>query len=137
MVTKTYLTRINIELELVGRPAYVVRLNGQVIDLVSQHKLETGVHCLTVDHINKDATDPTTAVVIKRIAFNDIASPKFVWLGQYTPDYPEPWASEQANLPTILTNTGYLGWNGQWRLEFTAPVFTWIHGVENLGWIYS
>ena len=36
----------------------------------------------------------------------------------------------------IKPNT-YMGWNGQWKLTYSAPIFTWIHKIENLGWIYD
>ena len=66
-----------------------------------------------------------------------IQDPKFAWAGIYRPEYPEPWASEQTNLATELSSHTYLGWNGTWRLTFGVPVFTWIHQVQNLGWIYG
>jgi hypothetical protein len=30
-----------------------------------------------------------------------------------------------------------MGWNGRWELNFRVPIFTWIHQLENLGWIYA
>ena len=38
--------------------------------------------------------------------------------------------------PVLQPHT-YLGWNGRWVLEFETPVFTWIHRLEDLGWLYS
>jgi hypothetical protein len=37
----------------------------------------------------------------------------------------------------LLKNHTYLSWNGKWTLTFDVPVFTWIHRVQNLGWIYD
>jgi hypothetical protein len=80
-------------------------------------------------------------VRITSLAFNGIASAKFIWHGRYCPEYPEPWATEQQAqglvLESEISNTDYLGWNGEWSLDFTVPVFTWIHKTENLGWIYD
>lgn len=148
MATKLYNTRITIDLDSVGTPDCIAYLDGVPFTFVRQitgptsfmvdQMLLSGDHTLEIKHLNKSADDPNTALVIKSIKFNDIASDKFIWRGIYTPEYPEPWATEQgATLARELTHTGYLGWNGTWRLEFTAPVFTWIHGVENLGWIYD
>lgn len=141
MTTKKYATRINIEIDTVGNPDYIIRLNAQVIDANISVELDAGKHTLEVEHLNKQATDSITAVVIKRITFNDITSDKVLWAGIYYPSYPEPWASEQRQLGNSLADclptTNYLGWNGVWRLEFTAPIFTWIHEVEGLGWIYK
>ena len=81
------------------------------------------------------------AVIIERVDFFGIQDPKFAWLGVYEPVYPEPWASQQRSqgvaLNPQLTAHTYLSWPGKWTLTFTVPVFTWIHRVQNLGWIYS
>jgi hypothetical protein len=81
------------------------------------------------------------AVVIDRISFFGISDPRFVWAGTYEPVYPEPWATQQRNagveLAPRLTAHSYLGWPGKWTLTFTVPVFTWIHKIQNLGWIYD
>jgi hypothetical protein len=93
---------------------------------------------LTVEHYNKDSADSVTAVEIMNVSFFGIQDPKFAWAGTYTPIYPEPWTSEQpASLPCTISPHTYLGWNGTWRLDFSVPVFTWIHQVQNLGWLYQ
>ena len=102
---------------------------------------------LTVEFLNKTNQDTVVdqgldkAVIIESISFFGITDPRFVWQGVYTPIYPEPWATEQQKqgivLKQHLTNQTYLAWNGKWTLTFTIPVFTWIHRVQNLGWIYG
>ena len=99
---------------------------------------------LTVELLNKTDADtcPDTgldkAVIIESISFFDITDNLFVWLGEYRPKYPEPWYSEQTVRPEpLLKNHTYLSWNGKWTLTFDVPVFTWIHKVQNLGWIYG
>lgn len=93
---------------------------------------------LVVEHYNKDAADAVTAVEIVSVSFFGIQDPKFAWAGTYTPVYPEPWASEQSiTLPATIAPQTYLGWNGSWQLDFSVPVFTWIHQVQNLGWLYQ
>jgi hypothetical protein len=105
-----------------------------------QTTLMLGVHSLKVVYSNKSKNDPTQAVLIKSIEFNNIQDKKFIWLGEYQPVYPEPWATQQRNqgltLAPILSNTDYLGWAGTWNLKFTVPIFTWIHRTKNLGTIY-
>jgi hypothetical protein len=80
------------------------------------------------------------AVRIDKIVFNNINSDRFVWAGKYIPIYPNPWAGEQLAqgivLDPILRYHNYLGWNGTWSLDFTVPIFTWIHTIEDLGWVY-
>lgn len=101
---------------------------------------------LIIEFLNKTDQDTIPeqnldkAVVIESIDFFGISDPRFVWSGIYEPTYPEPWATEQRDLGVILTpqlsNTNYLAWNGKWTLTFDVPVFTWIHKVQDLGWIY-
>lgn len=88
--------------------------------------------------VNSDTTaTQDKAVIVDEVKLNQIADPKFVWASTYTPNYPEPWASEQTDLQPTLTGASYLGWNGTWTLDITVPVFTWIHRVRGLGWIYE
>jgi hypothetical protein len=96
------------------------------------HKIEIS-HYGKTDQDCRPDSGLDTAVIIEKISFNGISSPRFVWQGVYRPHYPEHY---QDGLPE-LKNSTYLGWNGVWTLEFSAPVFTWIHRIENLGWIYD
>lgn len=157
--TKLYHTRINLWLTPrinIEAPDVTITLNQ---DIVYQGPLTTstcfdidrqlslGQHTLAVNFTNKKDTDTDMvtgadkAVIVDRVIFNDIESPRFVWNGVYCPDYPEPWATEQRQaghtLEPLLKSYNYLGWNGQWSLTFTTPIFTWIHQVEDLGWIYN
>ncbi len=50
--------------------------------------------------------------------------------GQYIPDYPEPWHSQQKTKPDKILHCTTLGWNGTWEFSFSTPVFEWF--VENL-----
>ena len=101
--------------------------------------LSKGSNRLSVEFYNKKDSDTKVelgldkAVMIKSIEFFGIKSPRFVWAGNYQPIYP----SHMRNQPEILKYHDYLGWNGVWYLDFTTPVFTWIHQTENLGWIYD
>jgi hypothetical protein len=93
---------------------------------------------LEVVFMNKPESDADMAVVIDKVEFFGISDPKFVWAGIYTPKYPEPWYSQQIEKPPAeLSQQNYMGWNGCWRLEFSVPVFTWMHKTLNLGWIYQ
>jgi hypothetical protein len=101
---------------------------------------------LMVEFYNKTDNDTVTelgldkAVVIESVRIFGIEDPRFVWKGNYQPIYPEPWASEQKQqgnaLDLVLPGHNYLSWNGSWSLQIDVPVFTWIHRVQNLGWIY-
>lgn len=100
-----------------------------------------GTHTLEIELYGKSDLDPDQALRIRNLSFGGIKSQRFVWQSVYSPCYPEPWASQQRSqhqeLLSQIQATDYLGWNGIWRLEFTSPIFTWIHRIENLGWIYN
>lgn len=80
-------------------------------------------------------------VVIESVDFFGIADPRFAWAGIYEPEYPEPWAQEQYDQGVVLKRQlcphTYLSWNGKWTLTFGVPVFTWVHKIQNLGWLYG
>jgi hypothetical protein len=102
---------------------------------------------IIVELLNKTVADTILdknldkAVIIEDISFFGIADPKFIWAGILTPIYPDYWIEENRNknieLPKELTNLSYIGFNGQWRLDFTVPVFTWMHKIQDLGWVYN
>jgi hypothetical protein len=102
---------------------------------------------LIVNFLNKTDQDCVPdldldkAVVIESVSFFGITDPRFAWAGVYEPVYPEPWATEQQDqgvaLKQHLCPHTYLSWNGKWTLTFGVPVFTWIHRLQNLGWIYG
>ena len=107
-------------------------------------KLPVGPHQLTVRFLNKKDQDTVVekgldkAVIIESVSFVGIESQRFVWSGIYTPQYPEPWYSQQSSPPPAeLPSHTYLSWNGVWKLNFTSPIFTWIHQIEGMGWIYD
>jgi hypothetical protein len=104
-------------------------------------KLPQGLHQLSVELFNKSDLDRTQALILKNLKINGIVDRKFIWTGIYRPCYPEPWASEQRQLgidiKEEIVNVDYLGWNGVWKLNFSSPIFTWIHQIQDLGWIYD
>jgi hypothetical protein len=141
----TYPVKMSVTLCPVDNPEVRIGINGGLFPLrldkteTINFEFESDGPCeLTVELINKTAQE---AVVIESVSFFGIEDPKFAWAGVYTPVYPEPWATEQLDQgvvlkPQLCPHT-YLGWNGKWTLTFTVPVFTWIHRVQNLGWIYG
>lgn len=158
-ITKTYGVTVEVYLKAVfwhRWPTVRVSLDNEVKNLVlsedtmvsfvkEAHKDDVLV--LKVEHWGKTPSDHNlvenvdTAVIIDRIVLNGLESPRFVWQGQYTPQYDVDYVKECKNLgielEPVLKNSNYLGWNGVWCLEFTAPVFAWVHRLENLGWIYD
>ncbi len=71
---------------------------------------------------------------IKSIEIDEIDIGALVYEGVYKPNYPEPWATQQAEagnkLPETLKNVTQMGHNGTWTLTFTSPFYMWL--LENL-----
>jgi hypothetical protein len=101
--------------------------------------LDSGSHNFWITYNNKNYSECILdqnldmAVEIDNVSFEGISLDRFKWAGEYYPEYPADYPDKQ---PVIKSAT-YLGWNGRWELPFTAPVFTWIHKIENLGWLYE
>lgn len=135
-----YPIKMRVTLEPVGEPWVDVSVEGQSktqrIIKTTNFDFEFDAQdqcCLKIEHLGKVHNDPTTAVIVKEIGFFGIADPKFIWAGVYYPEYPEHYPDKTSPLP----GQGYLGWNGVYKLEFSVPVFTWIHQTLSLGWIYQ
>ena len=140
-----YRVKMKIVLRAVRQPWVKISVHGQEqvyqindqtefdYDFVTQDSTVT----IMIEHFNKDHNDPETAVEIVGIEFFNIADPAFAWAGTYTPQYPEPWYSQQVTKPPqTLTKHNYLGWNGVYKLEISIPVFEWMHKTLAMGWIY-
>jgi hypothetical protein len=71
---------------------------------------------------------------IKSIEIDEIDIGALVYEGIYTPEYPEPWASQQRQagkeLPKSFKNVTNIGHNGRWELGFASPFYMWL--LENL-----
>ena len=71
---------------------------------------------------------------IKSIEIDEIDIGSLVYEGIYKPEYPEPWATQQAEagnkLPETLKNVTKMGHNGTWTFTFTSPFYMWL--LENL-----
>ena len=119
--------------------------HAQKFDFQGRLSIET--HVLTIEFLNKcdGDTDLSTgrdkAIKVRSVEFFGIESPRFVWAAEYRPRYNQQWAQQQAMIGqaphSVLKGHDYLGWNGVWQLTFTVPIFTWIHGIEDLGWIFD
>lgn len=137
--------KLSVTLRPIGEPLMGIRLHEYTqygclhepttIDI--EFNTDSAIAILEIEHSGKSDLDPTTAIVIDSIDFFGIHDPKFAWAGTYYPEYPELWADQQPTRPsTEIMGQTYLGWNGIYRLEFGIPVFTWMHQIRNLGWIY-
>ena len=137
MTTKV---KMCVTLEPVGKPWIIAEANGQgqlqqlltTTDFSFNFRADDSGY-LKITHFDKTDHDHDTAVIVKEIRFFEISDPRFVWAGVYYPEYPDHYPDKTYPLP----GHGYLGWNGIYRLEFSVPVFTWIHQTLDLGWIYG
>ena len=114
-----------------------VKLND-LITLTFDLSLSKGPSTFFIEFYNKTDNTPDMAVEIQSVTVEGMTLDRFKWASRYYPLYPEPWASQQTDpLPEFQSSATYMGWNGKWELNFEVPIFTWIHQLENLGWIYA
>ncbi len=103
-----------------------------------------GVHNISLELLNKKDSDcvdgKDKAVIIDKILFFGIDSGQVLYKSTYVPMYSEEYIKSSLDdgveLDSVLESCNYLGWNGVWEVQFTAPIFTWLHNIENLGWVY-
>jgi hypothetical protein len=134
-------TDIDILLKSVGQAKCRITLDDQTRELIVAQESLVHISCqgqgtrtLLIEHYGKTDDDPSTALIVEQIKFNEITSPQFVYQGVYTPNYPKHLLYSNEG-PTLQQN--YLSWNGVWHLDFTLPIYTWIHKTLDLGWIYD
>ena len=134
-----YQVKMSVCLRPINQPRVLIEIHGKRIDQTLTHTQEFDFDFVARDqsvfkvhHVGKLDSDPTTAVEIVSVSFFDITNPRFAWAGVYTPVYPPHWTG-----PSELPGQTYLGWNGEWALEFSVPVFSWMHQKLNLGWLYQ
>ena len=128
-------------------PVITYKLNNLVINAIVLDKesrlhfsldLDQGNNKFEIIFTNKINETPDMAVEILEVEIEGIVVDRFKWASRYYPLYPEPWASQQTDpLPEYQSSATYMGWNGRWELNFEVPIFTWIHRLEALGWIYA
>jgi hypothetical protein len=113
--------------------------NPSVIEF--EHELEEGKeYSLRIDMSKKETSqtviDNDGGIIkdqllhIKNIEIDEIDIGALVYEGEYSPIYPEPWATQQrakgVELPSNIKNVKTMGHNGQWRLNFVSPFYTWL-----------
>ena len=71
---------------------------------------------------------------IKSMEIDEIDLGAIVYEGVYTPEYPEPWATQQrtqgVKLPESFKNVTIMGHDGTWKFKFESPFYMWL--LENL-----
>ena len=134
---QTVIPRVFVELDTEHRSLILKQTETVTFDFL----LDVGPHQLRVWFENKENSDSTTAVEIKDITIQGLTLDRVKWAGNYRPIYPEPWATTQRQegnaLPEVIPGGHYLGWLGTYTLDFEVPTFTWLHKIENLGWLFT
>ena len=110
-----------------------------------EHEFTEGEKCeLTIKRSGKDKNQTVVndkgdllkdqLLNIKSIEIDEIDIGSLVYEGVYTPEYPEPWATQQRQagieLQESSKNVTRMGHNGTWRFKFTSPFSMWL--LENL-----
>ena len=124
-------------------PVFYIKIDGELQDQGSLREqltyhfdvdLDDGLHKLQVGLVNKTDADTVVengsiikdkAIYIHPIEIEGYKLDDFMHQATYYP------------IDRLPLKSNYLGWNGEWVLEFETPIFTWIHRTQNLGWIYE
>jgi len=106
--------------------------------------IEGNKSCLVIENLGKDIKQTVVnhegkvikdqLLHIKSIEIDEIDIGALIYEGDYTPSYPEPWATQQkragSQLPKSFKNVTVMGHNGTWQLNFASPFYMWL--LENL-----
>ena len=101
---------------------------------------------LSVFLLNKRESDNRNgqdkAIIIQRVGIEKFFYDSFMQQARYRPDYSAgyyQYAMERGIKVEPVVQSNYLGFNGEWWLEWSWPTFAWIYNVEtnNQGWIYE
>ena len=132
---KTYLDlldtklTLDIELELVGSPDFLLTVKSGDSDMSGQQDLNQSyeIDLLTpfsLSIILRNKNDNNTAIIIRRISVDNIEiMPRFNYLADYINEH-------NTNTPT-----SYLGVNGKWTLTINRPFYQWLHQATGQGWL--
>jgi hypothetical protein len=132
---KTYLDlldtklKLDIELELVGSPDFLLTVKSGDSDMSGQQDLNQSyeIDLLTpfsLSIILRNKNDNNTAIIIRRISVDNIEiMPRFNYLANYINEH-------NTNTPT-----SYLGVNGKWTLTIDRPFYQWLHQARSQGWL--
>lgn len=85
----------------------------------------------------QDKAVKVTSIGIENFFFESIMH-KTCYEPQYSSGYFQ-YAKENNISVEPKISSNYIGFLGEWYLEFTWPTFTWLHNVETdgLGWVYE
>lgn len=135
-------------------PEIRIEFNNEVLDarqLIKSHQYNwtlpaKDTNRLSVFFLNKTDLDTVDnldkAVIIKEISIEGLTYNSFLHRSLYCPVYSEGYynyAKENNIVVDPVIHSNYMGFNGEWYLEFSWPTFEWIYDVETagLGWVYE
>lgn len=136
-------------------PKIRVEFNGQV--LIEQSISDTekwswllpakDINRFSIWMLNKTDADTTNdgrdkAVVVRSFSIEGFAYDSFRQASRYRPIYSqgyEEYARRNGIAIQSEINSNYLGFNGEWWVEWPWPTFSWIYDLETqgLGWVYE
>lgn len=97
-----------------------------------------------LNKVDRDSTEDgrDKAVIIRSVGIEGLRYDSFLHATRYRPIYSQgyyDYAQRQGLEVSPVIHSNYLGFNGEWYLEFTWPTFEWIYNLETsgLGWVYE
>ena len=132
-------------------PEISILLNGEVVagenNFINEEdkkikfdaQLDNGSHQLIVQRQNKSVKDTIvenskilkdSVINLKDIVIDKISIEPLLDKGNFFPQYPEPWYSQQKqkgeNPPTHYNYCRTLHHNGEWKIDFDTPIHIWF-----------
>jgi hypothetical protein len=122
--------RLSIDLNLVGNPDYIIKINDKIIDnniIINKQLPLLNPIVVEIELRNKIYTSEyETAVMIKSLLIDNInIIPTYTQLADYVNDR------------DFTSPTNYLGFNGKWTLTIDRPFYQWLHQVQGQGWLLT
>lgn len=102
---------------------------------------------LSVWFLNKQENDTQgdldKAIKVSKLGLENMFFDNILYQSRYRPMYSRGYInyakSRGLSADDVVYNSTYLGFNGEWYLDFPWPTFTWIYEIETngQGWIYE
>tara|TARA_B100000902_G_scaffold267384_1_gene253413 strand:- start:11 stop:493 length:483 start_codon:yes stop_codon:yes gene_type:complete len=143
-----WLNKPGVDVQLNGKSQWKGEIGNDIKDpqvIEFEHECEEGDKVeLTLHRYGKTTKDSIVnekgdllkdqLLHIKSIEIDEIDLGALVYEGVYTPEYPEPWATQQKDegieLKKSFTNVTQMGFNGTWTFSFESPFYMWL--LDNL-----
>lgn len=129
---------VSVEIDNIVHPTLEFTTSGKIFEYKFKISNEK-IHQIKIERFGKLISDTIVEnnkvikdqlLHIEDIVVDSVSLKDLIYLGNFYPHYPEPWASEQRNdgiiLPEVENYRSTLYHNGTWILNFDLPIHIWF-----------